>query len=170
MSIELCSLLTQIDTKTLSRYFHENFNEVKKKWLKIHNKSFDIDKLSLEWYFNAEKLWEYINIDEKNLWWEVYTIISNPKLWWKWLVWIIPWVKALDIKRFIFQHSTEKQRSKVKEIALDMANTMQNIAKWLFPSCLQVVDRFHVMKNILEDMWALISKNKTLIKKEHLEE
>lgn len=170
MSIELCSLFTQIDRKTLSRYFHESFKEVKKEWLKIHNKSFDIAKLSSEWYFNTENLWEFINIDEKNLCWELYTIISNPKLWWKWLIWIIPWVKAVDIKKFIFLHSTEKQRAIVKEIALDMANTMQNIAKWLFPTCLQVVDRFHVMKNILEDMWALISKNKTIIKKEHLEE
>ena len=51
-----------------------------------------------------------------------------------------------------------------------MANTMQNIATWLFPTCKQVVDRFHVMKNILEDMWALISKNKTEIKKAYLEE
>ena len=110
-----------------------------------------------------------MNIDEKNLCWEVYTIISNPKLWWKWLVWIIPWVRAYNIKKFMLLHSTEKQRARVKEIALDMANTMQNIAKWVFPCCLQVVDRFHVMKNVLEDMWALISKNKTEIKKAHLE-
>ena len=117
MSIELCSLFTQIDTKTLSRYFWENFKKVKKQWLKIDNK-----------YFKNE------------------------------------------IKKFIFLHSTEKQRAVVKEIALDMANTMQNIAKWLFPTCLQVIDRFHVMKNVLEDMWALISKNKTEIKKAYLEE
>ena len=126
--------------------------------------------MASEWYFNAEKLWNFMNIDEKNLCWEVYTIISNPKLLWKLLVWIIPWVKAYEIKKFILLHSTEKQRARVKEIALDMANTMQNIAKWVFPCCLQVVDRFHVMKNILEDMWALISKNKTEIKKAHLEE
>lgn len=110
-----------------------------------------------------------MNIDEKNLCWELYTIISNPKLWWKWLVWIIPWVRANEIKKFILLHSTEKQRAIVKEIALDMANTMQNIASWVFPCCLQVIDRFHVMKNILEDMSALISKNKTLIKEAYLE-
>lgn len=155
----------QINTKTLSRYFWESFNDTKNTWLKIWDKCFEIDKLSTEWYFNADKLWELMNIDEKNLCWNVYTIVSNPKLWWKWLVWIIPWVRAYEIKKFIFNNSTTKQRAKVKEIALDMANTMQNIATWLFPCCLQVVDRFHVMKNILEDMWALISKNKTEIKR-----
>ena len=170
MNIELCSLFTQINSKTLSRYFWENFKKVKKVWIEIHGKLFKIEKLASQWYFNAEKLWEYINIDEKNLCWELYSIISNPKLWWKWLVWIIPWVRSIEIKKFIFLHSTEKQRSKVKEIALDMANTMHNIATWLFPSCLQVIDRFHVMKNILEDMGALISKNKTEIKKAYLEE
>ena len=79
MSIELCSLLSQIDKKTLSRYFNENFKQVKKEWLKIYDESFDIDKLSSEWYFNAKNLWEFVNIDEKDLCWKLYTIISNPK-------------------------------------------------------------------------------------------
>lgn len=170
MSIELCSFLTQINKNTLWRYFWNKFQEVKKKWIKVWEKYFKIEKLASEWYFNAEKIGAFMNIDEKNLCWELYTIISNPKLWWKWLVWIIPWVRAINIKRFILLHSTEKQRARVKEIALDMANTMQNIAKWVFPTCLQVIDRFHVMKNVLEDMWALISKNKTEIKKAYLEE
>lgn len=53
---------------------------------------------------------------------------------------------------------------------MDMAGTMKNIATTLFPKARQVVDRFHVMKNVLEDMNALISKQKTEIKKSYLEE
>lgn len=53
---------------------------------------------------------------------------------------------------------------------MDMAGTMENIAKNVFPEAIQTVDRFHVMKNVLEDMSALITKEKTQVKKAYLEE
>lgn len=159
-----------MNKNTLWRHFLDKFKETKKTWIKLWWKTFKIEKLASEWYFNAEKLWEYMNIDEKSLCWELYTIISNPDLWWKWLVWIIPWVRANEIKKFILLNSTEKKRAKVKEISLDMANNMQNIATWVFPCCVQVIDRFHVMKNVLEDMNALLSRIKTQVKKDYLTE
>jgi len=42
------------------------------------------------------------------------------------------------------------KRSKVKEITLDMANSMKVIAKKCFPKAMQVTDRFHVQKLALE--------------------
>lgn len=53
---------------------------------------------------------------------------------------------------------------------MDMANTMKNISTNTFPEAIQVVDRFHVMTNVLEDMGALITRYKTDIKKDYLEE
>ncbi|MFC3157308.1 transposase [Chryseobacterium arachidis] len=38
---------------------------------------------------------------------------------------------------------------KVKEITLDMAGSMKLIAKRCFPYAMQVIDRFHVQKNLL---------------------
>jgi transposase len=58
----------------------------------------------------------------------------------------------------------------VKEVSMDMANTMAKIIKMVFSAAVQIVDRFHVMKNVLEDMNALITKNKTEIKKVYLTE
>jgi transposase len=43
-----------------------------------------------------------------------------------------------------------KKRAKVKEITLDMANSMKTIAKKCFPKAIQVTDRFHVQKLALE--------------------
>lgn len=40
----------------------------------------------------------------------------------------------------------KKHRDKVKEITLDMAHTMVNICKNVFPKATQVTDRFHVQK------------------------
>ncbi len=43
-----------------------------------------------------------------------------------------------------------KKRAKVKEITLDMANSMKTICKKCFPKAIQVTDRFHVQKLALE--------------------
>lgn len=43
-----------------------------------------------------------------------------------------------------------KKRAKVKEITLDMANSMKTIVKKCFPKAIQVTDRFHVQKLALE--------------------
>ena len=43
-----------------------------------------------------------------------------------------------------------KKRQAVKEITLDMANSMKLIAKKSFPKAIQVTDRFHVQKLALE--------------------
>lgn len=42
------------------------------------------------------------------------------------------------------------KRNQVKEITLDMAGSMQKIAKRCFPGAMQVVDRFHVSKLVYE--------------------
>jgi transposase len=39
-----------------------------------------------------------------------------------------------------------KKRAEVKEITLDMANSMKTIARKSFPKAIQVTDRFHVQK------------------------
>ena len=161
-------MFSGINSKILEWYFQKEFNKIKEIkiwWIKIN-----LNKISEKWYFNAEKLWKRLNIDEKNLWNEVFTIYSNPDLWAKWLVWIFPWVKAKDIifKTKIFCRN--KDLVIVKEISMDMANTMRRIILEIFPNAVQIIDRFHVMKHVLDDMWALISKNKTEIKKAHLDE
>ena len=79
-------------------------------------------------------------------------------------------MRAQDIIAFVRKFSSDEERSVVKEVSMDMAGTMENIAKNVFPEAIQTVDRFHVMKNVLEDMSALITSCKTAIKKVYLEE
>ena len=65
------------------------------------------------------------------------------------------------------------KRSKVKEITLDMANSMKVIAKKCFPKAIQVTDRFHVQKLALEALqdirikhrWEAIDHENDQIKK-----
>ena len=50
-----------------------------------------------------------------------------------------------------------------------MASNMEWVARDLFPQAVQVVDRFHVMKNVLDDIQAVRIRIKTKIIKEDLD-
>ena len=53
-----------------------------------------------------------------------------------------------------------KKRSFVKEITLDMANSMKLISKKCFPKAIQVTDRFHVQKLALEALQEIRIKHR----------
>lgn len=60
-------------------------------------------------------------------------------------------------------------RLKVREITLDMSTSMEWIVMQLFPQAKRTLDRFHVTKNVLEDIQAIRMRAKTRIKDEELE-
>lgn len=62
---------------------------------------------------------------------------------------IIKGTKAEDIIA-VLKTIELQTRNKVKEITLDMAGSMQKIAKHCFPRAMQVIDRFHVQKLVYE--------------------
>lgn len=95
---------------------------------------------------------KHLSIDETALSkGELYTIITNKKAKGKKgaIVAIIAGVKAEPIIEKLLKIPKSK-RNKVKEITLDMANSMKLIAKKCFPKAIQVTDRFHVQKLALE--------------------
>ena len=94
----------------------------------------------------------YLSIDETALSkGELYTIITNKKAKGKKgaIVAILAGTKVEPIIEQLLKISASK-RNKVKEITLDMANSMKVIAKKCFPKAIQVTDRFHVQKLALE--------------------
>ena len=179
----MLSFLYWINKKTLSNYFiniipdyaiekkKEESDKIFLAW-KTHNKDkhyiSKYSKLKEEWYFNKTKLWKRLCIDDKNINWEVYTIFSNPDLKDS-LIWIIPWTKSKVVCDLVCNKSKLSDRLIVKEIALDMASNMEWVARDLFPQAVQVVDRFHVMKNVLDDIQAVRIRIKTKIIKEDLD-
>jgi transposase len=95
---------------------------------------------------------KYLSIDETALSkGELYTIITNKKAKGKKgaIVAIMAGTKVEPIIEQLLKISKSK-RDKVKEITLDMANSMKLIAKKCFPKAIQVTDRFHVQKLALE--------------------
>lgn len=179
----MLSFLYWINEKTLSNYFMNivsNF-AIEKQKEKEDEKLFRwksktsreqytsrYSKLRENWYFNKDKIWTRLCIDEKNINWEVYTIFSNSDLK-QWLIWIIPWTKSKIVTDLVINKTKLKDRLKVKEVALDMVSSMERIARELFPQAKQVVGRYNVMTNVLGDINALRIRVKTQIIKEDLD-
>lgn len=94
----------------------------------------------------------HLSIDEVALFLsELYTILTNKKFKGKKvsLVAIVAENKADQVIEHICMIDY-KMRCCVKEITLDMANSMKLISKRCFPKAIQVTDRFHVQKLALK--------------------
>lgn len=95
---------------------------------------------------------KHLSIDETALSkGELYTIITNKKAKGKKGA-IVAILSGTKVEPIITQllKIPKSLRDKVKEITLDMANSMKMIAKKCFPKAIQVTDRFHVQKLALE--------------------
>lgn len=96
---------------------------------------------------------ETLSIDEVSLSkGELYTIVTNKRQNNKnknSLVAIINGTEAKTIQSALDKISINKRNS-VKEVSMDMARNMSLAAKSSFPNATQVVDRFHVVKLIME--------------------
>jgi transposase len=92
---------------------------------------------------------------------ELYTIVTNKKFKGKKgsLVAIVAGTKAEEVIEHISKIDYKK-RKLVKEITLDMANSMKLIAKRCFPKAIQVTDRFHVQKLALEALQEIRIKHR----------
>ena len=132
-----------VDGKKLQRQFRDYLSEFKQWEERPHAK---------EWLIFPENIGPYLSIDETALSkGELYTIITNKKAKGKKgsIVAIFSGTKVGPIIEQLLKISAKK-RAKVKEITLDMANSMKTIAKQCFPKAIQVTDRFHVQKLALE--------------------
>mgnify|MGYP001191845307 CR=1 FL=1 len=90
----------------------------------------------------------YLSIDETSLsQGELYTVITNKQAKGRKGT-LIALVKGTnsDYVRNILEKIPLNKRKKVLEITLDMASTMERIARFTFPRAKLVTDRFHVQK------------------------
>ncbi|MFG4004898.1 transposase [Flavobacterium aquidurense] len=92
---------------------------------------------------------------------ELYTIVTNKKFKGRKgsLAAIISGTKADQVIEHISKINYKK-RASVKEITLDMANSMKLISKRCFPKAIQVTDRFHVQKLALDALQEIRIKHR----------
>jgi transposase len=110
----------------------------------------DWDQLSHanDWILFEQNLGTHISLDETALsQGELYTVITNKAAKGRKgaLVAMIKGTRSETV-RSILEKIPLRKRNKVMEVTLDMAATMENIARFSFPNARLVTDRFHVQK------------------------
>ena len=102
-----------------------------------------------EYLIYPKNIGYHLSIDETALSnGELYTIITNKVKNGKKgaIVGIFKGTQSGDIIKIIKENFSEQQRRMVKEVTLDMANSMNLIVRKCFTKAAMVVDRFHVQK------------------------
>ena len=101
-----------------------------------------------DWLLYGKNLGKYLSLDETSLSnGELYTILTNKEAGGKKgaIIAIVKGTKAMDVIAVI-NKIPEHRRNIVKEVTVDMAGSMNLIAKKCFPKTEIVTDRFHVQK------------------------
>lgn len=105
-----------------------------------------------DWILFEKNIGSYVGIDEVALSkGELYTVLINKEAKGK-KGSIIAMIKGTDAKTVsnILLKLSRRRRFQVREITLDMAPNMAQIARVCFPAAKQVIDRFHVQQLAFE--------------------
>jgi transposase len=108
-----------------------------------------------EYLIYPENITENISIDEVSLSkGELYTILTSKKTNSKNKKTLIAIINGTDAKtiQLVLEKINALKRNKVKEITMDMARNMGLASKHCFPNSTIVIDRFHVVKLVLDAM------------------
>jgi transposase len=115
-----------------------------------------------DWILFENNIGTSISIDETSLTQgELYTVLTNKEAKGRKGA-IIAMIKGTNSERIrkILEKIPLKKRKMVKEITLDMAPTMEKIARYTFPDANLVTDRFHVQKLAYEAVQELRIKHR----------
>ncbi len=167
VSLSSASKISAINAKSLSHYIINHVSDFAKD-KRINGGEWKYEWISETWFCIKNLEYWKICIDEKDVQWQVYTIISNSTD--KKEVGMYPWLKAKEVTSFFKSKLPEFWRNSIKEVWADMSPTIESIIEKLFPNAKIVTDRFHVMKKLLEDVRAVRSRAKTMIKKRIFDE
>jgi transposase len=139
-----------VTCRTLEEYYHINAGTFERQY-KDHLSGFrhwDQLEHADEWLVYEENIGSSICIDETSLSnGELYTIVTNRSGRGRQgtLIAIVKGVSADKVSEALMRIEEEK-RLQVREITLDMSNSMRLIARRCFPEAIRTIDRFHIQK------------------------
>lgn len=136
--------------KSLSPYYHVNGKLLEEQYRRHLSDFCSWDQLTHadQWILFKKNVGSYLSIDEVALTQgELYTVITNKAAKGQKGA-LVAMVATTQSDRVIevLKKIPKRTRYSVKEITLDMAPTMERIAKKAFPKATRVADRFHVQK------------------------
>lgn len=139
-----------ISSNSLEKFFHINGDQLGQQYKDFLSdyRTWDQKEHAHQWLIFPQNIGPRLSIDETSLSnGELYTILTNKDAKGRKgaIVAMIEGTRAESIIKVI-QKIPQKQREKVSEITLDMAGSMNLVARKCFPNAEQVIDRFHVQK------------------------
>lgn len=139
-----------VSCKSVGEYFHVDGKLLEEQYRDFLSNYHDWDQLhhADDWILFENNIGSYLSIDETCLsQGELYTVVTNKAAKGKKGA-LVAMVKGTnsDVVRKILEKIPLQKRKEVTEITLDMAPTMERIAKFSFPNATLVTDRFHVQK------------------------
>lgn len=139
-----------ISSKSLEKFYYIDgfqLGQQYKEYLSDYH-NWDQKEHSEQWVLFPKNLGPYLSIDETSLSnGELYTILTNKDAKGQKGA-IVAMIKGTESENIIsiIKQVSRKEREAVKEITLDMAGSMNRIARKCFPEATLVIDRFHVQK------------------------
>lgn len=138
----------------MGSYFHVEGNQLSQHYKKHLSGFCDWDQYehAEEWILFPQNISSQLCLDEVALSdGELYTVLTNAKARSQkgCLIAMVKGVKSSEVCSVLDKIPIDK-RSGVKEISVDMANSMEKIAMTSFPKASIVTDRFHVARLITE--------------------
>lgn len=139
-----------ISSNSLEKFFHINGDQLGQQYKDFLSdyREWDQKEHAEKWLIFPQNIGPRLSIDETSLSnGELYTILTNKDAKGRKgaIVAMVEGTMAESIIKVI-QKIPLKQREKVSEITLDMAGSMNLVARKCFPNAEQVIDRFHVQK------------------------
>jgi len=139
-----------ISSNSLEKFFYVNGNQLGQQYKEYLSgyKTWGQKEHASEWILFPDNIGPYLSLDETALSnGELYTVLTNKEGKGQKGT-LIAMVEGTEADKVIavLNRIPEKARALVKEVTLDMAGSMNKIAKRCFPSASRVTDRFHVQK------------------------
>jgi len=135
----LSIIYRHVDGEQLGRHYKDYLSNFKEWEPKSHAK---------DWLVFPDNIGEQLSIDETSVsQGELYTVLTNKAAHGGkgTIVAIVQGTKSEEVIE-VLERIPEEQRSKVKEVTLDMSDSMRKIVRSCFPKAIRVIDRFHVQK------------------------
>ena len=132
-------IYSHVNGEQLGRHYKEHLSDFN---------DWEAKKHAQDWLIFPENVGEYLSIDETSVSrGELYTVVTNKAAGGRKgaIVAIVSGTES-DVVIQALERIPENVRDKVKEITLDMADSMRKIAKSCFTKATRVIDRFHVQK------------------------
>lgn len=136
--------------RTLEDFYHIDGHQFEKQYKEVLSGYRDWGQLehAENWLLFPENIGSSLAIDETALSnGELYTIVTNRDRHGRkgCLLAVIAGTRAEDAWK-VLERIDEQDRCKVKEVTLDLSDSMRKIVRHCFPNAKRVIDRFHIQK------------------------